>query len=158
MTTKNEDKTLPEPPRIHGFIWDVNNVRLLAYALQTEYQESGMWPENGIDVSDEVSAEFTGQPPEGKTIGVGTDGMPAWEDIPPPSREELISAAEQMRQQLLAHADAVMLDWRTELMLGEISDVNRAKLSAWMAYKNEVKSVEVTTDPENVNWPVPPEA
>ncbi|CAM6888081.1 tail fiber assembly protein [Citrobacter freundii] len=158
MTTKNEDKTLPEPPRIHGFIWDVNNVRLLAYALQTEYQESGMWPENGIDVSDEVSAEFTGQPPEGKTIGVGTDGMPAWEDIPPPSREELISAAEQMRQQLLAHADAVMLDWRTELMLGEISDVNRAKLSAWMAYKNEVKSVEVTTDPEHVNWPVPPEA
>lgn len=158
MTTKNEDKTLPEPPRIHGFIWDVNNVRLLAYALQTEYQESGMWPENGIDVSDEVSAEFTGQPPEGKTIGVGTDGMPAWEDIPPPSREELISAAEQMRQQLLAHADAVMLDWRTELMLGEISDVNRAKLSAWMAYKNEVKSVEVTTVPEHVNWPVPPEA
>ncbi len=55
MTTKNEDKTLPEPHRIHGFVWDANNVRLLAYALQTEYQEVGMWPENGIDVSDEVS-------------------------------------------------------------------------------------------------------
>ncbi|EFQ7999859.1 tail fiber assembly protein, partial [Salmonella enterica] len=81
---------------------------------------------------------------------------PAWADIPPPSREELISAAEQMRQQLLAHADAVMLDWRTELMLGEISDANRGKLSAWLAYKNEVKAVDVTTDPENVNWPVPP--
>ncbi|EOC8658001.1 TPA: tail fiber assembly protein [Citrobacter freundii] len=117
-----------------------------------------MWPKNGIDVSDEVAAEFTGQPPEGKTIGVGADGMPAWVDIPPPTREELISDAEQMRQQLLTHADAVMLDWRTELMLGEISDANRAKLSAWLAYKNEVKSVDVTTDPENVNWPVPPEA
>ncbi|EAX0034523.1 phage tail protein, partial [Salmonella enterica subsp. arizonae serovar 40:z36:-] len=54
------------------------------------------------------------------------------------------------------HADAVMLDWRTELMLGEISDANRGKLSAWLAYKNEVKAVDVTTDPENVNWPVPP--
>ncbi|HFG0653948.1 TPA: tail fiber assembly protein [Salmonella enterica] len=77
---------------------------------------------------------------------------------PPPTHEELIHAAETERQRLLKHADAVMLDWRTELMLGEISDANRAKLSAWLAYKNEVKSVDVTTDPERVNWPVPPEA
>ena len=98
------------------------------------------------------------QAPEGKTIGVGTDGMPAWVDLPPPTQEELISAAEQVRQQLLAHADAVMLDWRTELMLGEISDANRGKLSAWLAYKNEVKTWDIKTDPENVNWPAPPEA
>lgn len=77
---------------------------------------------------------------------------------PPPTKEELIAATENVRQQLLTHADAVMLDWRTELMLGEISDTNRAKLSAWLAYKNEVKSVDVTTDPVHVNWPAPPEA
>ena len=76
---------------------------------------------------------------------------------PPPTQEELIQAAENERQRLLAAADAVMLDWRTELMLGEISDANKAKLSAWMAYKNEVKAVDVTTDPEHVNWPVTPE-
>ncbi|HBW9470953.1 TPA: phage tail protein, partial [Klebsiella pneumoniae] len=56
------------------------------------------------------------------------------------------------------HADAVMLDWRTELILAEINDANRAKLSAWLAYKNEVKSVDVITDPKNVNWPALPEA
>ena len=66
--------------------------------------------------------------------------------------------AENNRQRLLTHADSVMLDWRTELMLGEISDANKAKLSAWLAYKNEVKVVDVTTDPEHVNWPAPPEA
>ncbi|EEO7477491.1 tail fiber assembly protein, partial [Salmonella enterica subsp. diarizonae] len=44
-------------------------------------------------------------------------------------------------------------DWRTELMLGEISDANRDKLSAWLAYKSEVKTVDVTITPENVNWP-----
>lgn len=76
---------------------------------------------------------------------------------PPPTHEQLIQAAENERQRLLAAADAVMLDWRTELMLGEISDANRAKLSAWVAYKNEVKAVDVTTDPEHVNWPVIPE-
>ncbi|MEW5123803.1 tail fiber assembly protein [Citrobacter freundii] len=77
---------------------------------------------------------------------------------PPPTHEELIQAAEFERERLLKHADDVMLDWRTELMLGEISDASKAKLSAWLAYKNEVKSVDVTTAPEHVNWPVPPEA
>ncbi|EFO3873101.1 tail fiber assembly protein [Escherichia coli] len=72
--------------------------------------------------------------------------------------ESAIMQAENERQRLIKHADAVMLDWRTELMLGEISDASRAKLSAWLAYKNEVKAVDVTSDPEHVNWPVPPEA
>lgn len=76
---------------------------------------------------------------------------------PPPTHEQLIQAAENERQRLLSGADAVMLDWRTELMLGEISDANKAKLSAWLDYKNEVKAVDITTDPDNVNWPQPPE-
>ncbi len=69
-----------------------------------------------------------------------------------------MAKAERQRQQLLNQANAIMLDWRTELMLGEISDANRAKLSAWMAYKNDVKAFDVTTDVEHVNWPIPPEA
>lgn len=76
---------------------------------------------------------------------------------PPPTHDELIQAGGFEREQLLKHADEVMLDWRTALLLGEISDANRAKLSAWLAYKNEVKSVDVTTNPEHVNWPVIPE-
>lgn len=96
-------------------------------------------------------------PPDGKKLGA-VDDKPAWVDIPPQTREELITTAENERQRLLAHADAMMLDWRTELMLGEISDANKATLSAWLAYKNDVKSVDVTIDPEHVSWPVPPEA
>ncbi|EIY7074174.1 tail fiber assembly protein [Salmonella enterica] len=69
-----------------------------------------------------------------------------------------VAIAEQERHRLLTHADNVMFDWRTELMLGEISDANRAKLSAWLTYKNDVKSVDVTTAPEDVNWPALPEA
>ncbi|EAB4939825.1 tail fiber assembly protein [Salmonella enterica] len=66
--------------------------------------------------------------------------------------------AETTRQKLLDTANSTIADWRTELALGEISDTNRAKLSAWLDYKNEVKAVDVTTDPENINWPVQPEA
>ncbi|MEN5016980.1 tail fiber assembly protein [Erwinia sp. Eh17-17] len=106
---------------------------------------------------DELVRYWKQTPPTGKCLGL-ISGRPAWVDIPSPTREELIATAEQRRQRLLAHADAIMADWRTELMLGEISDTNKGKLSAWLAYKNEVKSADVTTDPEHVNWPVPPEA
>ncbi|EFG2177739.1 tail fiber assembly protein [Escherichia coli] len=124
--------------------------------MKEEYLTNGSLPSDVIEVSDSVRNEYNFAPPEGKQLS-SSQNMPVWIDIPPPTREEPIAAAEQVRQQLLAHADATMLDWRTELMLGEISDANRAKLSASLAYKNEVKSVDVTTDPEHVNCPVPPE-
>ncbi|EIR2523749.1 tail fiber assembly protein [Escherichia coli] len=76
---------------------------------------------------------------------------------PPPTHEQLIQAAENERQRLLFAADAIMLDWRTELMLGEISDANRAKLSAWLAYKNQVNAVDKNEAiTEGFNWPNAP--
>lgn len=112
--------------------------------------------DDSIEISEEVWRELLSEIYSGREL-FNDDGMPATR-IPQPTQEQIIAAAENERQRLLAYADAVMLDWRTELMLGEISDANRAKLSAWLAYKNEVKSADVTTDPEHVNWPVPPEA
>ncbi|HHO9620328.1 TPA: tail fiber assembly protein [Escherichia coli] len=126
--------------------------------LLSVYEDAGTLPNDLVPVDEDVFREFTATPEPGKIRVAGSDGLPAWGDIPPPTHEELIVIAEQVGQQLLTHADAVMLDWRTELMLGEISDANRAKLSAWLAYKNKVKAVDVTTNPERVNWPVPPEA
>ena len=125
-------------------------------SLINSYKASGTLPDDAIEIEDSISNEFLDVPPQGKRRGV-VDGLPAWVNIPPPSHEELVQIAENNRQRLLAHADAVMLDWRTELMLGEISDANKARLSAWMAYKNKVKAVDVTTALGRVNWPVPPE-
>lgn len=123
-----------------------------------KYEEAGWKLADVVDVTYDAYLEFIeDRTLQGKVRIAGDDGLPAWGDIPPPTQDELVVAAEQVRQQLLAQADATMLDWRTELMLGEISDANREKLSAWLAYKNDVKSVDVTTDPEHVSWPVPPE-
>ncbi|MES0267933.1 tail fiber assembly protein [Citrobacter sedlakii] len=125
--------------------------------LKNYYDSAETLPGDVIEVSDDVFYEYS-EVPEGKFRQAGPDGMPVWKDIPLPTKEDLIKVAEQERQRLLANADALMLDWRTELMLGEISDANRDKLSAWLAYKNDMKTVDVTTDPEHVSWPVPPEA
>ncbi|ELN4640271.1 tail fiber assembly protein [Escherichia coli] len=68
-----------------------------------------------------------------------------------------IADAEQHRQMLLAQVDELSSDWRVELMLGDISEENKKKLSSWMAYKTAVKAVDVSTAPD-VSWPVQPEA
>jgi hypothetical protein len=141
-----------------SYIFSATDNAFYPLSMRQQYADAGTWPENGIQVSDDIFNEFTATPEPGKMRIAGSDGLPAWSDIPPPSHEELIAIAEQVSQQLLTQADAVMLDWRTELMLGEISDANRAKLSAWIAYKNEVKAVDVTSAPEHISWPVPPEA
>ncbi|HHR5464430.1 TPA: tail fiber assembly protein [Salmonella enterica subsp. enterica] len=121
------------------------------------YIKAGTLPDDVITVDSSVRDEFNFTPPTGKMLGIDDGGLPCWVDIPPPTRDELIQAAENERQCLLAYADNVMLDWRTELMLGEISDADRVKLSAWMAYKNDVKLTDVTSVPERVSWPVRPE-
>ncbi|EKP6936792.1 tail fiber assembly protein [Escherichia coli] len=68
-----------------------------------------------------------------------------------------IADAEQHRQTLLDQVDELTSDWRVELMLGDISEENKKKLSSWMAYKTAVKAVDVSTAPD-INWPVQPEA
>jgi len=68
-----------------------------------------------------------------------------------------VAEAEQYRQQLLRQIDDVTADWRVELMLGDISDEDKASLTEWMAYKKAVKAVDTSTAPD-VTWPEPPAA
>ncbi|ELO3239276.1 MULTISPECIES: tail fiber assembly protein [Enterobacteriaceae] len=120
------------------------------------FPDSPVIPDEATEISIEVYSEFAGIAwPEGKTLGADSSGMPAWVDAPPPTHEEEVEAAEQHRQQLLLKADEVTADWRVELMLGDISEEDKEKLSAWMDYKKQVKAVDTSTAPD-ITWPTPP--
>jgi hypothetical protein len=130
------------------------------WKLEEDHRGQTVWSTNDgraeiVDYIGEIKPDFTTMSPSTPFDIWDCD---KWVTDTETQHAAAITQAENERERLLKHADDVMLDWRTELMLGEISDANRAKLSAWMTYKNEVKSVDVTTDPERVNWPVPPEA
>lgn len=72
---------------------------------------------------------------------------------PPPTKEDLTSQAEDKRNSLLKAADDIMLDWRTELMLGVIGDSNMYKLSLLLSYKNDVKAADVSSYPSGKTFP-----
>lgn len=67
-----------------------------------------------------------------------------------------VADAEQQRRILLAEADQITADWRTELALGIIDDGDTAKLTVWMKYIKAVKAVDTSTTPD-ISWPARPE-
>lgn len=118
------------------------------------YDRYQAWPDDAVELTPDEVAEFCGVvPPEGMILAVSGDGRPAWGPAPQPTEGERIATAESKRAAMLAAADAIMLDWRTELALGEISDNDRRKLSLWLDYKKQVKAVDVSTA---YSWPTPP--
>ncbi|WPU24527.1 tail fiber assembly protein [Cedecea neteri] len=57
------------------------------------------------------------------------------------------------RERLLAESAAITADWRTEASIDEISDEDRDKLKAWLAYNKAVKSAVA-----GEAWPPVPES
>ncbi|EPC7545012.1 tail fiber assembly protein [Morganella morganii] len=125
-------------------------------SLEAEYTEAGTWPDDLIDVSDGVYREFASDAvPEGKQRIAGSDGLPAWEDIPPPTKAQLIEQAETKKQALIAevHTETEML--RAKLALKRIKPDEEALLNAWLDYLDELEAVDVSTAPD-ISWPVKP--
>lgn len=114
---------------------------------------------DAIAVGDDVFNEFFRTINNGKRRIAGPDGLPAWEDIPPPTAAEIkakeIAEAEQKKSHLLAEASEVTKGWQTDLLLGSISDEDKAKLIEWRTYIKELEAVNTSSAPE-INWPEPP--
>ena len=84
----------------------VNNLAY-PYELQSLYVEKGEWPEEkGVDIDEVIFRNISLiHHQKGKYRCVGEDGLPAWADIPPPTREEQIASAETKKQQLINQAN-----------------------------------------------------
>lgn len=66
-----------------------------------------------------------------------------------------VESADQHKASLLAEAQETISFWQTELLLGIISDEDKASLIAWMQYIKAVQTVDTSMAP-NITWPTPP--
>ena len=66
-----------------------------------------------------------------------------------------VAAAENYRSKLSSFAKDTISVWQTELLLGTISDDDKASLTEWMAYIKALQVVD-TSDPESIIWPTEP--
>lgn len=140
---------------MNKYLYDAVTNAFYPLDMQGDYERAGMWPKKGVEVDEGLFASFQ-EPPLGKMRIAKPDGSPAWADIPPPTHAQVTERAEQLRQSLMVKVDDITSDWRTELALGEIDDSDKKKLSEWMAYKRELKGVDIASAPDIV-WPTEPQ-
>ncbi|EHI1014112.1 tail fiber assembly protein [Escherichia coli] len=140
------------------FIFSPKNNAFYPLELEEDYVYAGSWPTDGIGVDSSVFREYTGKPPEGKIRIVGSDGLPAWGDIPEPSSEELIATAETERLARIGQANAYMNDkqWPGKAALGRLTDTEKKQYNLWLDYLDALEAVDTSSAPD-INWPVAPE-
>ncbi|EPJ0731117.1 tail fiber assembly protein [Morganella morganii] len=120
-----------------------------------DYENNGLWPDDIVEVNGDVMHEYAGIPPEGKRLGADKKGKPVWVDIPPLTHEQHVTITEAQKQALIAEASQKTQLWQTQLMLGIITEEDKASLKEWMLYVQEVQAVDPSLG-AGVVWPTPP--
>lgn len=124
--------------------------------MQEVYEASSTWPNDGVEVSDEVINEFVNSyPPAGKIRGV-RDGLPVWEDVTLPSEEDMIASAEYEKNSRITEAVSRSTLLQSKLLLGRISETEKQKLNLWIDYIELLNEID-TSKPSDVTWPEKPE-
>ncbi|EFN3864327.1 tail fiber assembly protein [Escherichia coli] len=111
-----------------------------------------------MDIDEAIFREyFHDTPPDGKYRITGDDGMPAWADVPPPTREEQIASAETKKQQLINQANDYMnsRQWAGKAAIGRLKGEELAQYNLWLDYLDALELVDTSGAPD-IEWPTPP--
>ncbi|EMJ9774524.1 tail fiber assembly protein [Morganella morganii] len=74
---------------------------------------------------------------------------------PPLTHEQHVAIAESQKQALIAEASEKTELWRTQLMLGIITDEDKSSLKEWMLYVQKVQKADTSTAPD-IDLPMKP--
>lgn len=124
--------------------------------LKSSYQDSGEWPDDGVEVENSVATEFMLEPPEGKYRGV-IAGMPAWIDIPPLTYEELINVAEREKQKRINQVNEYVnsRQWPGKAAIGRLKGDELTQYNLWLDFLDALEAVDTSSAPD-IKWPTPP--
>lgn len=127
------------------------NLSFYPYSMKSDYEASGTWPENGVDISEFVFADFKlSEPPVGTQLGSDPNGNPCWVPIPPPTPEEILAQTEGRRKSLIAEVDSIsVVAWNS---------MGSEDQTEWVEYRKALVALpESEGYPMGVKWPVKPE-
>lgn len=78
----------------------------------------------------------------------------AWETDKEAKNQAVVAAADSEKQSLLLTARQAISIWQTELLLGIISDSDKASLITWLTYIKELEATDTRNSP--ITWPQSP--
>nr|DAU58063.1 MAG TPA: tail fiber assembly protein [Caudoviricetes sp.] len=139
-----------------NFIFSALNNAFYPLSLKSRYIEAGSWPDDCVEVDDEVFQKYTGEPPAGKVRGV-KDGLPCWIDLPPPTQEELEAINKQTQFKLRDIADSEIA-WRQDAVESDFATEKEVtELYEWKKYRVLLMRIDTSAE-QTIEWPTPPEA
>ena len=124
--------------------------------MQEDYEGAGKWPKSGVEVDEDLFASFQ-SPAPGKIRVAGSDGYPAWGDIPHPSHDQYVAMAEAERQSLKNSANSFINSnqWPGKAAMGRLKDTEKAQYNAWLDYLDALDAVDTSEAPD-IDWPKSP--
>ncbi|WP_437614810.1 tail fiber assembly protein [Erwinia sp. V71] len=137
-----------------NYVFSPSKAGFYALSIKSSYEAAGTWPDDGVEVDDDIFSEFIGNPPAGKIRG-SIDGMPAWIDAPELTAEEKVSAAESKKASLRASADAAITPLQYAADLDDATEEESALLKKWMQYVVALNRLDLSTAPD-ISWPEVP--
>lgn len=134
-----------------NYIFSPSNFNFYPKTLKESYEASGTWPGDGVEIDDSVFEEFSQSPPVGKSRG-SIEGMPAWIDLPPPTKEQLVANAEAEKSSLLALARISIAPLQDAVDIEDATDEEIAMLKKWKQFSVAVNRVD--TSKASANNPI----
>ncbi|HCL6633674.1 TPA: tail fiber assembly protein [Citrobacter freundii] len=127
--------------------------------LKDDYIKGIGWPEDAVEVTEQVYDEFSGKPPEGKVRVSGKNGMPEWGDIQAPTHDDMVAQACVEKQNRIDAANDHInsKQWPGKAAMGRLKDDEKAQYNAWLDYLDVLEAMDTSTAPD-ITWPTPPAA
>ena len=140
-----------------NYIYSATTNSFYPLEMKEDYTQADSWPDDAVEVDEQVYIEFSGLPPKGKIRIAGENGFPAWSEIPPPTHEEQIAAAELKKQQLINQANDYMnsKQWPGKAAIGRLKGEELAQYNLWLDYLDALEVVDTSSAPD-IEWPTPP--
>ncbi|MBD1228400.1 tail fiber assembly protein [Xenorhabdus griffiniae] len=135
-------------------LWSAKNNAFFYEFDLGHYARAGWDISDVIPVSEPVFKTFTNPPPR-KIRVVGPDGLPTWEDVPPPTPEQLQQRAESQKSSLRQQADIAIAPLQDAVDLDMATDAEKSALTEWRKYRVLLNRVNCTTAPD-IQWPEQP--
>ncbi|MDN0120682.1 tail fiber assembly protein [Yersinia frederiksenii] len=124
-------------------------------SLRDDYVSAGSWPIDAINVSESTFNQFINAP-VGKERCAGSDGLPCWVDVPPPTPVELSAQAEHKKGELMSLANNAIGPLQDAVDLEMATNDEIIALKAWKTYRVLLSRISPSKAPE-IEWPVAPE-
>ncbi|NUL36654.1 tail fiber assembly protein [Kosakonia sacchari] len=125
--------------------------------LRNSYAE-GEYPADAVDVTDDIFWQFAAAPPEGMTRIAGEDGLPAWGELPPLSRDELMARVEAEKALRVMEANSYLTarQWPGKAVLGRLKGGELSQYKRWLDYLDALDALDIAAS--EIAWPPVPSA